>query len=119
MRELLEACGLCFHTIGNCFSQSLNGIAAPVDTSFGSAALTVMVTALPSNGTILLADGVTPVNVGQSLAVQQLTALRFRPAFRSGRGQRQRYSCADNRADYHSAAGDVDPERVWSEPPLR
>jgi hypothetical protein len=95
------------------------GIAAPVDTSFGSAALTVMVTALPSNGTILLADGVTPVNVGQSLAVQQLIALRFRPAFRSGRGQRQRYSCADNRADYHSAAGDVDPERVWSEPPLR
>jgi hypothetical protein len=56
------------------------GIAAPVDTSFGSAALTVMVTALPSNGTILLADGVTPVNVGQSLTVQQLTALRFRLA---------------------------------------
>ena len=79
MRELLEACGLCFHTIGNCFSQSLNGIAAPVDTSFGSAALTVMVTALPSNGTILLAGGVKLVTLGKTLTVQQLTALKFRP----------------------------------------
>ena len=30
------------------------GIAAPVDTSFGSAALTVMVATLPSNGRALL-----------------------------------------------------------------
>ena len=56
------------------------GIAAPVDTDFGSAALAVTVTTLPSNGTVLLADGVTPVNLGQTLTVQQLTALRFRPA---------------------------------------
>ena len=56
------------------------GIAAPVDTDFGSAALTVTVTTLPSNGTVLLADGVTPVNLSQTLTVQQLTALRFRPA---------------------------------------
>jgi hypothetical protein len=65
--------------IGNCFNQCLNGIAAAVDTSFGSAALTVMVTALPSNGTILLAGGVKPVTLGETLTVQQLTALKFRP----------------------------------------
>jgi hypothetical protein len=56
------------------------GIAAPVDTDFGSAALTATVTTLPLNGTVLLADGVTPVSLGQTLTVQQLTALRFAPA---------------------------------------
>jgi hypothetical protein len=52
------------------------GIAAPVDTSFASAALTVIATALPSNGTIFLADGVTPVIAGETLTVQQLTGLK-------------------------------------------
>ena len=56
------------------------GIAAPVDTSFGSAALTVTVTTLPSNGTVLLADGLTPVSLGETLTVLQLTGLRFRPS---------------------------------------
>jgi hypothetical protein len=57
------------------------------------------VTALPSNGTILLADGVTLVHLGKTLTVRQLTT--------SSRGQRQRYSCADNKADYRSAAGHI------------
>jgi hypothetical protein len=61
----------------------LIGIAAPVDTAYASSALTVKVAALPSNGTILLADGVTPVGIGQSLTVTQLTALKFRPALNS------------------------------------
>ena len=56
------------------------GIAAPVDTSFGSALLTVTVTTLPSNGTVLLADGFTPVSLGETLTVLQLTGLRFRPS---------------------------------------
>ena len=55
-------------------------IAAPVDTSFGSAALTVTVTTFPSNGTVLLADGLTPVSLGETLTVAQLTGLRFRPS---------------------------------------
>ena len=38
-----------------------------------------MVTALPSNGTILLAGGVKPTTLGETLTVQQLTALKFRP----------------------------------------
>ena len=38
-----------------------------------------MVTGLPSNGTILLAGGVKPVTLGETLTVQQLTALKFRP----------------------------------------
>jgi hypothetical protein len=65
------------------------------------------VTALPSNGTILLADGVTPVHLGKTLTVRQLTT--------SSRGQRQRYSCADNKAD------DIGPDgwRVVGSPPVR
>ena len=62
---------------------TLIGIAAPVDSSYSSSALTVTVTALPSDGTILLADGITPVSLGQSLTVNQLTNLTFRPALNS------------------------------------
>src|ERR1035437_2675329 len=62
---------------------TLIGIAAPVDSNYSSSALTVTVTALPSDGTILLADGITPVNLGQSLTVTQLVALKFRPALNS------------------------------------
>ena len=38
------------------------------------------VTALPPTGTVLLADGLTPVRLGQTLTLAQLGALRFRPA---------------------------------------
>ena len=55
------------------------GILAPTDDTFPSSTLTVTVTALPSDGIILLADGVTPVTLGETLSVQQLTGLRFRP----------------------------------------
>src|SRR5664279_5308776 len=59
------------------------GLAAPVDTVYPATNLTVTVTTLPSNGTILLADGITPVNLGQSLTVAQLVGLKFRPALNS------------------------------------
>jgi Domain of unknown function (DUF4082)/Cadherin-like domain/Bacterial Ig domain len=59
------------------------GIAAPVDSNYSSSALTVTVTALPSDGTILLADDITPISLGQSLTVNQLTNLTFRPALNS------------------------------------
>ena len=59
------------------------GLAAPVDSVYSAADLTVIVTGLPSNGTILLADGITPVNLGQSLTVTQLVGLKFRPALNS------------------------------------
>jgi hypothetical protein len=39
-----------------------------------------IITALPSNGTVLLADGVTTVTQGQTLTAAQLKRLRFRPA---------------------------------------
>ena len=56
------------------------GIPEPVDVNYASAALTITVTALPSDGVILLADGLTPVTLGEPLSVQQLTGLKFRPA---------------------------------------
>jgi hypothetical protein len=54
-------------------------IPAPSDASYTSGQLTIIVTALPSDGTVLLADGITPVEVGEILTVAQLIALRFRP----------------------------------------
>ena len=44
-------------------------IPAPTDANFASSALVVTVTALPSNGTVLLADGITPVTLGETLMV--------------------------------------------------
>src|SRR6516164_10518629 len=58
-------------------------IATPTDTSFASSALVVTVTALPSDGTVLLADGITPVTLGETLTVAQLTGLKFRPTLDS------------------------------------
>jgi hypothetical protein len=65
---------------GNPAASTSTKISAPADTSSGPSALTVRVTAIPSNVTILLADDVTPVHVGKTLTVRELTALRFRPA---------------------------------------
>ena len=55
------------------------GIKAPSDVSFSPSQLTVTVTALPTDGTVLLANGTTPVALGQSLSVSQLTGLLFKP----------------------------------------
>ena len=59
------------------------GIPTPADANYPSSALTVTVTGLPSNGIVLLADGVTPVTPGELLSVQQLTGLSFRPTLNS------------------------------------
>jgi Domain of unknown function (DUF4082)/Bacterial Ig domain/Cadherin-like domain len=55
------------------------GIPAPTDVGFAASALTVTVNSMPSDGTVLLSDGITPVVVGQSLTVSQLSGLKFRP----------------------------------------
>ena len=69
-----------------------NSLATPIlfptpnDTNYTSAQLTVKVTALPADGTILLADGVTAVTaavLGETLTVAQLTGLKFRPTLDS------------------------------------
>ena len=44
------------------------------------------VTALPPNGTVLLTDGFTPVRLRQVLPLDQLRALKFRPAWSSTAG---------------------------------
>ncbi len=54
------------------------GLVAPVDTRYSASQLTIKVTGLPTDGTVLLADGVTKVYVGESLTVAQLTGLKFR-----------------------------------------
>src|SRR5205807_31783 len=56
------------------------GIAAPTDINYASSDLTITVTGLPSDGTVLLADGVTAVTSGAILTVDQLTGLTFEPA---------------------------------------
>ncbi len=55
------------------------GIAAPTDPADPTSSLTITVLGLPSEGMILLADGVTPVSAGEFLTASQLTGLKFTP----------------------------------------
>jgi uncharacterized protein (TIGR03790 family) len=52
-------------------------IAAPTDPAYSTAQLSVRMVGLPSGGTVTLADGRTPVMIGQDLSVAQLTGLKF------------------------------------------
>ncbi len=56
------------------------GILAPSDPNYAASTLTVTVASLPSNGTVTLADGSTPVTSGETLSVAELTGLLFSPA---------------------------------------
>ena len=51
------------------------GLAPPTDVDGDT--LTATVTGLPTQGLVFLADGVTPVNVGDTLSVAQLTSLVY------------------------------------------
>ncbi len=56
------------------------GVAAPTDADFAVSALAVTVTGLPTDGSVLLADGVTPLTQGESLTVAQLAGLEVEPS---------------------------------------
>jgi hypothetical protein len=56
------------------------GTAPTPDPDYDPSDLGMTVTALPPNGTVLLADGFTPVRLGQLLPLAHLGALKFRPA---------------------------------------
>jgi hypothetical protein len=56
------------------------GTVTPHDTHYTPSDLSMAVTALPPNGTVLLADGLTPVRLRQVLTLAQLRSLKFRPA---------------------------------------
>ncbi len=55
------------------------GIGAPSDANDLTSSLSVLVTGVPGNGAVTLADGVTPVTPFESLSVAQLTGLEFIP----------------------------------------
>jgi Ni,Fe-hydrogenase III small subunit len=55
------------------------GIPTPTDPNFAASQLTVKVTGLPTDGAMLLSDGVTMVTAGETLSVAQLTGLMFKP----------------------------------------
>jgi hypothetical protein len=55
------------------------GIAAPTDPNYIASQLIVTVTALPTDGTVDMADGVTPITLNQLLSVTELTSLTFLP----------------------------------------
>jgi autotransporter passenger strand-loop-strand repeat protein len=55
------------------------GIPAPSDPDDPPEALAIAITGLPANGAVTLADGVTPVGLGQTLTVAQLVGLEFAP----------------------------------------
>ncbi len=54
------------------------GIAAPSDPNYNTAQLTITATALPTDGTVTLADG-TVVTAGMQLSSAQLSSLQFTP----------------------------------------
>jgi len=62
-------------TVAEDSTGSQLGLAPPTDVDGDT--LTATVTGLPSVGTVFLADGVTPVNNGDTLTVAQLTSLIF------------------------------------------
>jgi len=66
-------------TLSVAFGQGATavGIQAPTDPNFPAADLTVTVDALPTDGTLTLADGVTPITANEVLSVAQLTSLMF------------------------------------------
>jgi hypothetical protein len=51
---------------------------APTDAAYSASQLTVVMVALPADGTVLLADDVTAVSAGQRLSVAQLSGLEFK-----------------------------------------
>ena len=53
------------------------GIVAPTDPNFPADELGVTVDILPTDGTLTLADGTTPIAAGEVLSVAQLTSLMF------------------------------------------
>jgi hypothetical protein len=64
-------------TLAETGRAKLLGTATPIDTNYSPSDLRVTVTSLPSNGTVLLADGLTPVHLTQSLSLVQLGTLKF------------------------------------------
>ena len=55
------------------------GITAPIEPNYPASQLSIKVSALPSGGRVTLADGMTPVTIGQRLTPAQLTGLKFVP----------------------------------------
>jgi autotransporter passenger strand-loop-strand repeat protein len=60
------------------------GIPAPSDPKSAGATIMATVTSLPDDGIVLLSNGVTPVTVGETLSVAQLTTLKFNPTGADG-----------------------------------
>ena len=55
------------------------GIAAPSDNLTAAGSLAIVAGSLPTDGTVTLGDGTTPVTAGQALTVAQLSGLEFSP----------------------------------------
>jgi VCBS repeat-containing protein len=65
------------YTLESTNDNALN-ISAPTDYDNDDTLLTITVTGVPtSNGTVMMADGVTPLSVGQTLTLTELTSLVF------------------------------------------
>jgi len=67
------------------------GIIPPTDAS----TYAIVVTGLPTDGTVLLSDGTTAVTTGQSLTTTQLTGLKFKPTGSAGESSTFTYSVTD------------------------
>jgi uncharacterized protein (TIGR03790 family) len=79
-------------------------ISAPTDPNYSAAQLNVQVSALPSGGTVTLADG-RPIALNQHLTVAQLTSLQFVPSTRTTTASHFTYTVTDPAV--RRAVGDV------------
>jgi hypothetical protein len=111
------------------------GIVAPSDANYAASQLSVMVTALPTDGTVLLSNGTTPVTVGERRKLdgctadwariqadtgqyrQQLELCLYR--IRSRRQERHRQCDVDNRTqcDRTGEREARDAQSVWQVTP--
>ncbi len=88
------------------------GIAAPSDNLTAAGSLAIVAGGLPTDGTVTLADGTTPVTAGQSLTAAQLTGLEFTPtAGVSNQGSTFTYTVTDGAGNASHGHGGAERRR--------
>ena len=85
------------------------GIATPTDTPAPQGVLTIVAGTLPSDGTVTLSDGTTPVTGGEALTAAQITGLAFTPTpGAANQGSTFTYSVTDGAGNVSTGTAALD-----------
>lgn len=103
-------------------SATAIAITAPTSDTYAQSALTITADMLPLNGTVMLADGITPVTVGQTLTAVQLAGLKFLPTTLTQRKPSHSsfgYTVCDPAGQlvFGNANFTVYAANIWADPP--